>query len=156
MYCKVVARNNNCLTSKPVDNGALILALHFPITAPFYGHLKLRKHAERKEVETFLRRRWCGNQMCHSLLLGGENHSAVHSAHYLCRPCWADPVYAFTWKTFSPVSRDPDITKPRTRLIWLARLPCNSNIDSRWVWDRPRSLQNQPACYRWPPYVQIH
>ena len=133
----MVARNNHCLTSKPVDNGALILALLFLSLLRFTGSFESTRKGKKSKPFTQRRR---GNQLCQSLLLGGENHSAVYSAHYLCTLCWADPVNAITWKTFSPVSRDPDIT---------ARLPCNSNVDSRCVWDRPRSLQNQPVCYEY-------
>ena len=149
----MIARNNHCLTSKPVDNGALILALLFLSLLRFTGTSKARG---KERSRNLLHRRLRGNQLCQSFLLGGENHSAVHSARYLCTLCWADPVKAITWKTFSPLSRDRDITKPRTRLIWLARLPRNSNVDSRCVWDRPRSPQNQPVCHGWPPYVHIH
>ena len=153
----MVARNNHCLTGKPVDNSALILALLF-LSLPRFARRAFKASNAPGKVRSrnLLNRRPRGNQLCQSLLLGGENYSAVHSAHYLSTLCWADQVNAITWKTFSPLSRDPAITKPWTRLMWLARLTCYSNVDYRCVWDRPRSPQNQPVCHGWLPYVHIH
>ena len=41
----------------------------------------------------------------------------------------AGPVNAITWKIFSPVSRDPGIAIPGSRLTGLARLSCNREFD---------------------------
>ena len=43
--------------------------------------------------------------------------------------CRAGPVNAITWKMFSPVSRDPGISIPGSRLTELARLSCNRKVD---------------------------
>ena len=41
----------------------------------------------------------------------------------------ADPANGITWKNFSPVSRDPGTTIPRSRLTGLARLSCNREVE---------------------------
>ena len=41
----------------------------------------------------------------------------------------ASPVNAITWQIFSPVSRDPGIAIPGSRLTGLARSSCNREVD---------------------------
>ena len=43
--------------------------------------------------------------------------------------CRAGPINAITWKIFSPVSWDPGIAIPGSRLTELARLSCNRKVD---------------------------